>query len=198
MDMWQGTIPYIYFLECEEAKFIKIGCSGANVKSRMDTYQQTCPLTLTCIGIYEAPNSKEEGRVHRMFKKHAHRNEWFQDCPEIRAYIDTMCPDFDFQRVHDAIYRTDLIYPIREYTTYSSARTHEFTKSEKGRMGFTRRSDLYRWLSLRMYPHPWMIEHAENFLKELRTRPESEQRPRAFAEECQSNADTQQTQWQRT
>lgn len=165
-EMWEGGTPYIYFLECRGFGLIKIGCTAANIAKRMANYQKMCPFDLFCVGAYLAPSAKEEGRVHKLFGAHKHRNEWFFDGPEIRAYIETMCPRFDFCDFQERIYRTDLSILLRDHLAYNRGANQDFMES-LNRADIPDGDRLWKfrkWLSMDRYPQPWMIEFAEDYL----------------------------------
>jgi hypothetical protein len=75
---------YIYFFECHG--YIKIGQSR-DWKRRFNQIATNTPFAVTAL-LVEADRFAYEASLHKKFKAHHARGEWFHDCEEIRTYID--------------------------------------------------------------------------------------------------------------
>ena len=77
---------YIYFMQSEDF-YIKIGCTR-NIKSRIKAVQAHNPMKIKLIGKMKGGYDLEV-KIHRRFKKHRTRGEWFEGSPELLEYIAT-------------------------------------------------------------------------------------------------------------
>lgn len=84
----------IYFIQSENGGPIKIGYSK-NFDDRLKTLQEGNPYKLIVLGLMEGTIPAEQ-RLHRKFEEHRFRNEWFNDCQEIRDFISN-CQSFDYR-----------------------------------------------------------------------------------------------------
>lgn len=78
-----ARMTFIYFFEAGE--FIKIG-SSLQWSKRLANIQTASPHIVRAL-LVEMNNPTFEASLHRRFKAHHHRGEWFRDCPEIREFI---------------------------------------------------------------------------------------------------------------
>lgn len=80
----------IYFIQEGTAGLIKIGKAN-DPRKRLQEMQTGSAGLLVLLAT--APGSrKEEGILHRRFKAHRSRGEWFRPAAELLAYIKTMGP----------------------------------------------------------------------------------------------------------
>jgi hypothetical protein len=76
----------IYYLS--DGEHIKIGFT-TDWSKRQRVYATYSPRQLELLAIH-AGTEADEKRLHRMFKEHRARNEWFHQSPELLAHIRTL------------------------------------------------------------------------------------------------------------
>lgn len=76
---------WVYFIRCQE--FVKIGWARMPARRLVDL-QMGNPFEMWIAGVV-GPTAQHpaENRLHAKFKKHWHRGEWFDWCPEIEKYV---------------------------------------------------------------------------------------------------------------
>ena len=79
-------IFYVYFAQSEDG-YIKIGCTQ-NLKSRIRHIQIYNHMKIKLIGKMKGGH-EVEAMLHRKFKQHRKRGEWFEGSPELLEYIET-------------------------------------------------------------------------------------------------------------
>lgn len=84
------TAGFVYFVECEG--FVKIGYSETP-RWRPHDFATGNPFECRLIGLVEGGSDCEKD-LHRRFKKHHHRGEWFWLTQDVRAEIDELCGDW--------------------------------------------------------------------------------------------------------
>jgi hypothetical protein len=89
---WQRSTGFIYFLTAAHPDFpIKIGFTGRMANLRIRALQNACPYAVYFIG--HVPGTMvEERELHHAFDHLRLHGEWFRNTPELRAYINGMCP----------------------------------------------------------------------------------------------------------
>jgi hypothetical protein len=86
LTLERRPIGKIYYLS--DGEHIKIGFTSDWTK-RQKAYATHSPRPLQILASH--PGTKaDEKRLHRMFKEHRARNEWFHQSPEILAHIRTL------------------------------------------------------------------------------------------------------------
>ncbi len=75
----------IYFIKSDDG-FVKIGTSE-KVKERLIRLQIATPHKLTLLHTFEG-DQKLENKLHKLFKDHHVRGEWFKYCQEIENFIN--------------------------------------------------------------------------------------------------------------
>jgi hypothetical protein len=76
----------IYFMQARMLGLIKIGCSGASLKTRQEMLQTGCPVPLDLLGVM--PGDKDiESSLHRRFAFANEQGEWFRPVPELLQFI---------------------------------------------------------------------------------------------------------------
>mgnify|MGYP001017090111 CR=1 FL=1 len=103
----------IYFIQSGDNGPIKIGHTEGHVVWRLRQIQHSSPYELVILGIEEGGHAYEQA-LHRRFKAHQFRNEWFLPVPDLLKYIDDIGGIENFRRLD----RTDL----REATDISIVR----------------------------------------------------------------------------
>jgi len=158
---WDRSAPHTYFLECNGHGLIKIGCSAMGVHLRIKAIQHGSPFSLVCIGMI-AGDETTEAKLHKKFRPHRFRGEWFHDCPEIRAFLDEQCPAFDYAATEYKAFRFDLLVPVKKAIGYNKAgrAAMEAICAEAG----IRYYSIYSWLALTSYPTEKVIWCAEQLL----------------------------------
>lgn len=77
---------YVYFVQAQKLGFVKIGRTH-NLKKRILALQTACPDELKLLNAYTFENEAEmcraENSLHRVLKKHHHRNEWYVPSPKV-------------------------------------------------------------------------------------------------------------------
>jgi hypothetical protein len=73
----------VYFFRAGD--FVKIGFSKS-VEGRLRTIQTGCPLDVSILGFVEG-DVRDEQEIQKRFRKHHHRNEWFNATPELLSDI---------------------------------------------------------------------------------------------------------------
>jgi hypothetical protein len=76
----------VYFLS-DDGELIKIGRS-ASLQLRIEALQREVRKKLSLIGSIDG-GSQLEAEIHRKLKKHRVAGEWFTDCDEVRATINS-------------------------------------------------------------------------------------------------------------
>ena len=74
----------VYFIKCENA--VKIGYT-TDVERRLIQLQTSSPSEMVLLYAFEAEPECEK-RLHRKFRKHSIRNEWFCLCDDILSEIE--------------------------------------------------------------------------------------------------------------
>jgi hypothetical protein len=159
---WDTAVPYVYFLECAGHDLIKIGCTATGVHLRVRTLQQSSPFDLVCIGMMPA-NERTETDLHRQFAHIQHKNEWFFDCSELRAFIDAVCPNFDYAKSQHEAMHADLLRRVKAAVHYNwNARSalHEICFDVGAQRGACT-----GWIDGRAYPTPELIKAAHLFFE---------------------------------
>jgi hypothetical protein len=82
---------YIYFIQIEPRGPIKIRLSS-NVELRKRTLDCALPYKTKVLGIVEA-KIEQEKELHKRFKSHHIKGEWFRACHDITSYIKNVCRD---------------------------------------------------------------------------------------------------------
>jgi hypothetical protein len=77
----------IYFIQCGNDGPIKIGYTDRETNIRMAAMQVCCPYELKIIGLMEGSYSEEQ-ELHKIFKYHRIRGEWFSNTREIINYLN--------------------------------------------------------------------------------------------------------------
>jgi hypothetical protein len=80
-----STPTWIYFLETEDGRFIKIGRS-ADVIQRLYALQVANP-GLKLLGVLPETGTMSESHIHEQFAADHHEGEWFHNSPSIATYI---------------------------------------------------------------------------------------------------------------
>ena len=75
---------FVYFMSDGEA--IKIGKAN-DIKARLSGLQTSTHRPISVLGAV-AGGYRKERLLHRMFADRRLRGEWFEDCAEIRDYVD--------------------------------------------------------------------------------------------------------------
>lgn len=82
--------PLVYFVQCNE--FVKIGRS-TQLPLTLRSLQRGNPYGLEVVAVISCESTERmselEADLHRQFKEHRIRGEWFFLCPEIETYIKT-------------------------------------------------------------------------------------------------------------
>jgi hypothetical protein len=81
------TIKNVYFILEEKTNLIKIG-SAINCAERLKTLQTGNPNPISLLHIIKDKGLLFEKQLHRRFKKHHVRGEWFVFSEEIKAFIN--------------------------------------------------------------------------------------------------------------
>jgi hypothetical protein len=85
-----GDVPgyrcWLYFVQCQTTKRVKIGISSDPV-DRMKQMQQGCPTQLVILHKIKTRSGLEE-ILHAQFTKHRLHGEWFEFTDEIREYVE--------------------------------------------------------------------------------------------------------------
>lgn len=76
---------YVYFLQAEVTRFVKIGFSQ-NPKNRIHGIKTACPEELAVLYIHEGDENLELA-IHRSFKEDHHRGEWFRPSRGLLEFI---------------------------------------------------------------------------------------------------------------
>jgi DNA-binding XRE family transcriptional regulator len=79
----------VYFIR--QGEFIKIGFTESPLK-RLSQLQTANPTNLEVLLIIDGERDLE-AKYHELFKDHAHRGEWFFDCPHIQEHISINMQD---------------------------------------------------------------------------------------------------------
>lgn len=79
-DVW------LYFVLCDTTRRIKIGVAN-NPMSRFRSIQCGSPTELRIVGLIWGPRTNEK-KLHRKFREHRVRGEWFDAAPDLIAYIE--------------------------------------------------------------------------------------------------------------
>lgn len=80
-------LVHVYFIQDEASRSIKIG-SALNIEKRLRAFQTAWHSPVRLLGSIPEPiGGGLERTLHRTFKRHRVRGEWFSDHPEILAYI---------------------------------------------------------------------------------------------------------------
>lgn len=77
----------IYFIQCGNNGPIKIGYTDKEANIRMSAMQVCCPYELKIIGLMEGSYAEEQ-ELHKIFKYHRIRGEWFSNTREIINYLN--------------------------------------------------------------------------------------------------------------
>jgi len=85
-----GCLGRVYFVECPARGLIKIGFT-ADIRNRMRTLRTSATDAIRLIGSIEGTR-RDEMALHARFMRRRKFGEWFEDCPEIRAYIQENLP----------------------------------------------------------------------------------------------------------
>lgn len=91
-DIW------LYFVLCRTTNRVKIGVAN-NPISRFNSIQCGSPTELTIVGLIWGPRTNEK-KLHRKFRAHRVRGEWFDAVPELMDYIKEHAPiteEVDYQ-----------------------------------------------------------------------------------------------------
>ena len=82
--------PLVYFVQCNE--FVKIGRS-TQLPLTLRSLQRGNPYGLEVVAVISCESTERmselEADLHRQFKEHRIRGEWFFLCPKIETYIKT-------------------------------------------------------------------------------------------------------------
>ena len=82
--------PLVYFVQCNE--YVKIGRS-TQLPLTLRSLQRGNPYGLEAVAVISCESTERmselEADLHRQFKEHRIRGEWFFLCPEIETYIKT-------------------------------------------------------------------------------------------------------------
>jgi hypothetical protein len=73
----------VYIVKTDGLPFFKIGVA-MNPASRLSALQTACPLDLSIVGVWQVTDdqaSRLEKSLHRAFKRHSVRGEWFTMSP---------------------------------------------------------------------------------------------------------------------
>jgi hypothetical protein len=106
---WEGVKTYethnpvIYAVYVMRAgDFAKIGYSN-NVLKRLSSLRSSCPLDLTLLKVYKAPDisgaARLEHALHLACDQYRHRNEWFMFSQPFLDVCETTVNGFSFERV---------------------------------------------------------------------------------------------------
>ena len=79
----------VYFIR--QGEFIKIGFTESPL-NRLSQLQTANPTNLEVLLIIDGERDLE-AKYHELFKDHAHRGEWFFDCPHIQEHISINMQD---------------------------------------------------------------------------------------------------------
>ncbi len=86
---WRGDLSAgssVYFIRAGTDGPIKIGYSARDINERLSQLQTGNPEELCLIGLVSGTEDFEK-RLHRRFRAHHIRGEWFRPDPEILAFI---------------------------------------------------------------------------------------------------------------
>ena len=91
----QGYAPYgfIYFIEADGAKRIKIGWTDNNPRARLTHLQVASPFPLKPLGVIVGPFCVET-QMHDRFASLRRCGEWFHAAPVLRKFIATSTRDW--------------------------------------------------------------------------------------------------------
>src|SRR6266540_2799107 len=90
--MTTGSHIWIYFIQSQATRLIKIGRSG-NPAARIKSLQTGSPENLVLVGMIRVRRSQaelEEIGLHRRFVRLRHHNEWFLPGTELLDFIGNL------------------------------------------------------------------------------------------------------------
>lgn len=87
---------FVYFVLAEEVKRIKIGFTFTGMDVRLANLQGQSPCVLSVLACIPGDLTDEKDLHKRFEHQHSH-HEWFNDCAEIRAYIDLIVQSKSFE-----------------------------------------------------------------------------------------------------
>ena len=88
----------IYFIN-QKNEYVKIGYTDTSIKTRMQTLQVGNPTKLSIYTVIEGGLSAEAS-LHKMFKRHHVRGEWFKFHDDIKRYIGGLDAAKNKARIH--------------------------------------------------------------------------------------------------
>ena len=122
----QNRAGFVYFVQEEELRRIKIGFTTSHPLARIKTLRNASSQALNFIG-FQLGDEKTEAKLHLRFKHLHRRAEWFDPGEDLLKYIDALS------------YATDLEKALRRYIPapgdFRSAGKHQRSVSEVGADG---------------------------------------------------------------
>lgn len=83
---WQSKM-YVYFIQGQSTRLVKIGITSGNVYSRLATIQANSPDTLKLLKAVKG-DSKYESELHKRFASVRSHGEWFYPSRGLMAFIE--------------------------------------------------------------------------------------------------------------
>lgn len=145
----------IYFIQAENGGPIKIGHAKDRLEQRLAELQIGNPYILKVLGTIEG-DRKVEYALHKKFRHVCYRNEWFDDCEEIREFIRKI-DTFDTKTLFPKRrwYEIEISFNYKEFlkSVPSMIREHEWTYTNAAQHV---NEELEKRIRSRLYPE-WRI-----------------------------------------
>lgn len=192
--------PLVYFVQCNE--YVKIGKS-IQLPLALRSLQRGNPYDLEVVAVISCESAERmselEADLHRQFKEHRIRGEWFSLCPEIETHIQTHGQDSmpyldDTEHLErKRRYNADPKYKEKQRKYYGKYKKRRYQEDPEYREKQNRYSREYRRKRYQEDPEyrKRKRESEKKHKKKYRQKPEVKERRRAYNREYRQRKKTQ-------